>query len=576
MGKVVFGAAVAASLFTSTAASGQAIILRTGLNDRISKLPGIEAQLDQHGNLKAGYYRVTIEDAGASNAAVCPRIKYKLVGAKAQEDWKSSKDKIYHEIFDKNVSWTLTGELAVDAPGIAEHFATTLRFASIKDAEDSTCEVSVGDPDKGVSWESFLIPINRNLHHFGDKVRLKLKVNYSNKADKGRIKNLWDGISYGVSAIVPGASAVLEAVAPKAEAEVDKLLDKSNAAETMLTLDYDPTSVAPNSYYIDLGFFHDKPVENQPGKSGIIVKVDYVATVFANGRFFAPIATPNSALLAKQVRTAGGFKDVASLFKANEYSELKNTASLDTFKATCTSALNGLVQSGLAESDAAIAVRSLGIENAALKTRLHEVDCLMQRNDLLKHVGMEIITPVEPVVVEKSKATQAAMHNTFELLGAALQTNNAGDAFTAGFADNVQLFVDDKGKAALGLQTNTVTLPRQQLVLTLANAMDRIGCFVPRLSRTEAIGMRPNLIVSSPTDFVGATAMKLKTPLADGTAVLVATYLANGFSPPATNQKISFISVTGANYANDDVRKDMTENRRPASCNEAWMDGLFN
>jgi len=58
---------------------GQANDLASGLQNRIVKLGGTTPERNSSGDINAGYFRMIVEDSGAANAAICPKVKYQQV-----------------------------------------------------------------------------------------------------------------------------------------------------------------------------------------------------------------------------------------------------------------------------------------------------------------------------------------------------------------------------------------------------------------------------------------------------------------------------------------------------------------
>ncbi|MFM7402916.1 MAG: hypothetical protein ACKO1N_02230 [Erythrobacter sp.] len=376
-----------AALSVPAVVSAQAEVLQSGLNDRTSKLPNAAVERDAEGRVKAGYYRLAIVDSGSGNAATCPRATFNHKPREARDAWRSTGGKIASNIFDRNVSWTLTATYQVATPVPGQPISSTFRLARIENAEKVSCEVVIGDKG-GVGHRGFLIPINRNLNNFGAEIPVTFEINYSSRANKERISQLWNLGSYLTSLVVPGAVSVLEQAAPAAEQQIDKLLDESNAATVSVMLS--SLSDGAQAYYVDLGFFHEKEQDGQAGNHGLILKLEYVASVFLNEQFLRPITRSGLEILNTNVRTAQGDLPIRSLIGTDIYGTLLSTDNIEIYSTLGKTALEGLVKAGLSEIDATVFIAEIARANPNFGQRLWELTFLSDRNYLLEAVNKRI------------------------------------------------------------------------------------------------------------------------------------------------------------------------------------------
>jgi hypothetical protein len=157
-----------------------------------------------------------------------------------------------------------------------------------------------------------------------------------------------------------------------------------------------------------------------------------------------------------------------------------------------------------------------------------------------------------------------------------LQSQTVGDNLSAGFADVVALYVEEPFRSHLGMAQATATLPKRDALELLVKGFERAGCFAPRASRRELLlASRVPLMTLAATDRVGALALKLRAPSAATGIAAVMTFVARGYAEPRTAPLTEVIAITAPRAYQDNVLAELSEGRRPASCNEEWMNPVF-
>jgi hypothetical protein len=579
--KAISGSALALIGLTPYTAGAQASALKAGLQGRIveaSDAYGVTPELDTNGQVKAGYYRIMVEDKGASNAAICPKVKFAGQTKDQQKAWKSTESEIYDKVFKRKVAWSITADIAVAVTGSVDApIKTSLRLITIQNAESTSCNVSVGDPEKGIDYSSFFIPINRQLTNYGESAQVAFKASYSRESDQGRITNLWDGLSFVVSSFVPPARGVMDTLGPVGKSELTNLLDANPLASVTKNLSARPgNGQKGGAVFIDLGFFHSSP-NVQTGTtldSGVIIRVDYDASVFDSHPFYRPITTAPAKLLSQQMVVNGAPKAISDVLGAGPFATLKSAANPAGFDGGCGPALTTLTNAGLSETDATVFIWAVGMTNPNVRNALHTVECLTNRNDLLDLVGLKIVPPPppNPTLV---RASIDQIHAAFQDLNIMLKAGKASNSLTRHFAPVVQLVVDADARALLGLGSITAQLQRDELVALLTKNFAATDCFAPTAAQPDLqLPMRPAIQPLADQERVGAAAIQTKGDGPDAAYILAMRF--DGTPEGSDLPLVTSISIMRKGTDAGPVVDAVTTARRPGACTAAWMDSIFN
>lgn len=564
--------------------------LRSAMSSRVVDLTATEGaapQYDAGGSVKAGYFRLRVEPKGLQSATICPDAVRDRLSKTEREKWNAFGGAVADVVFKRNYLWGMDATVVL-RPGTSstapETASVTLSLITIKDPKHGNCEIKIGGVTgaANVDYESFLVPLGSGPANYSDRIQVDLKSGYSSVTDKKRIAQLWDGLVKPVTAaIFAPAAAVVGAVSDQAQAAIIQELSRNIIAgyPESFTADPGPGQKA-RKIFLKLDFINLPGPGGVPAVAtgGITIALEYQASVFLkNASFYRDIIDTPATLLQTVVRTSSGDKAIGSLLPATSYNQLRYTAATpELFNGGCATVRDELVKLGLSSVDASVFLWATASENpnALVRDKLWEIGCIKTAANDLSKVGIK--PPPVPTPPPGRRATLAEMYSAMDNLATMMQLNRLNGDLAKRFAPKITLIVDDRARSLLALDELVVELDKDVALQLLAQKFTRLGCYAPRSSNPElTLPMRPAYPPAlNPTERASA-AIALLGGLEglEGEPFLVSFKYGPVVDPEVP--QINAVSIAARGSDIGPVVREVTENRRPVSCNESWMNPVF-
>jgi hypothetical protein len=564
------------------------VTLRTGLQGRVIEPAdkGVQPQLDSSNHVQAGYYRLRFKPTNVADASICPRTAFK--SNEQFKKWRSKEGDLTQQIFDTKGIWSLTAAVKLYANG-TEYTAREIRLIRIENPEEQDCKIIIAGSETGdlaaIDAATFPVPINYTNTVYSDSLNVVLKSEFKMEGNQKRIDALWSGLNLFATTVSAGLGPIVGAVTPIGKTETKKLLDDDVQTVVPISFDSEPSpGERANRVYIHLGF---PPLTEPPPaspKGGMVVELDYQASLFRTGQFYNPAVsiTAEQVLSAKPLPpvpgAAGGLRTVREGLDANVWDALKDATSISAFDSACTVARPALIRLDLSDVDASLFLWAVASKSAhkEVSGNLDKLACFSpaSRADIAK-MGVKIVAPP----VEGTVATLKDMYSAMKDAGRIMQdeTNYPGSAvdaeLTDRFADQIRLVLADEVSLAFsGLPDPSDVRSRTEVAAFLATKFSHIGCFAPRESRADLpLPLRPKL-VDLPAKGRASAALALSRE-----AVPRPFILSFGFEPAAPSKPAQISTIIMGRRGGDKgtVMQELTVDRRPASCTQTWMDEIF-
>lgn len=583
-------AALATPLAVSAQSDTGASTLRTGLKGRIVNLrpQGVDPERDDAGRINAGYYRLRFVPEEIADATICPRRAFQ-----ADADfrrWRNSEDALYQRIFDSKGIWSLTARVIVHNNG-ADAVPREIRLVAIENPEERNCKIKLAGSEPGdlaiLDAASLLVPFNYRNTVYDDTIQVAVRSTYKLEPNGERLDMLWAGLKLFATAASAGLGPIVGAVTPLGKTETAEMLTTDVESAAPILFEGTPTAgQRANRAFVHLAF---PPLASPPPaapKGGMIIALDYQASLFRRGQFYkaaVPI-TASEVLQATPIPSrdaaAPGLRTVRDALGNGIYDALSGANTVGAFDGVCTIARPALQKLDLSDVDADIYLWAIASTSThdAVRQNLDKLACFgtAERANLAK-MGVKI----EKVIIEPvtRRATVPEMHAALTNLGGILQGATADPRYRlnpdlAGrFADRINLVMADDAAVALMRQPEqSGERPRDEVLTLLGQNFSNIGCYAPRADRVDLLlPLRPRFFELPANGRAGA-AIALSREVTPRPFIL-----SFGFAPvvdpgPA---KVSTILISRRGGDNGEVVREIVGDRRPSSCNSPWMDEVF-
>lgn len=565
---------------------------RTGLKGRIveQRAQGVEPTRDASGRIDAGYYRLRFEPTLITEAAVCPRRTFRTSQDFAR--WRSQEEALYQKIFDKEGVWSITARANLHVGGV-DRTPREIRLIAIENPEERNCKLKLAGSQDGddmlLDQASVLVPFNSSNTVYEDRLKVGFKSVYKLEPDDARLDQLWSGINLFATTVSAGLGPIVGAVTPLGKTETARLLTTDVEAEAPVWFEADPgTGRRANRVFVHLAFPPLPQTLPQTLSGGMTIYLDYQASLFRRGQFYAsafPTAAPVRAaevLSATPIPStnaaAPGLRTVRDALGNGVYDALANAATPATFDGACSTARPALRALDLSEVDADVYLWAVAASSSRPEVSQHlgKLACFgeAQRANL-KKLGVVVVDEV--IVPPTTQATLGDMHAAMTSLGGIMQGGPGAPLnpdLTVRFAERIRLVLaDDAAQGLIAQSEPSVERPRDEVLGLIAQHFSNIGCYAPRLGRDALmLALRPRFF-ELPANGRASAALALSRE-----ATPRAFILSFGFAPVPENgkAKIATVLIGRRGADNGDVVKELIVDRRPAGCNDAWMNEVFN
>jgi len=547
------------------------------VTDTLGTLP----ERDASNAIKAGYFRLRIVDQNAYSAAICPDVVYDKMDKADRNRWKEIDAKLADLAFNKSHIWGITANIAVDDGGA--HTPSEIWLINIKDPRSKKCTLKLGgsltsDASPTLDYQSQLIPFSR-VAGFNNKITVDLKSAYTEEADPARLKMMWDGLGLIGGLIFAPAAGVIKAAAPVGQQMASDALKKNFTAELPLTFDSDPgASHRSKAMFVKLDFISLSGPGDPPdaAKGGVTIYLEYLASIFSgNAASYQKIDNP-SAVLGAQMLTSTGNKTVQEQLAAAVYNSVFLAPDPAAFQNSCPIMKAELDKLGLSAVDRAVFLWAVASTNPNTKDKLYAIQCLVDAQPDLTKVQIAI----PPRVPETRLATYAELKAALDNLATMMRSGGYNDDLATRFADKIYFYAD--GETGTRLNLGNGSNDKVALLTQLSTNFGKLGCYGPRDSRPDLIlNVRPNLGPLGDKERAAA-AITSANPHGEQGAIpyiislrFAPVQLPTADNPAVVPAKVTGIFLTRRDAGNDDVLRELTDGRRPQSCTESWMDGIF-
>ncbi|WP_176590732.1 hypothetical protein [Sphingobium sp. EM0848] len=563
--------------------------LRKGLAGRVVELgsaEGIQPSRDEQGRIKAGYYRLRFTGVGLTNVGQCPRSQFP--SNSEFKKWRSAESGLYNKVFSSKGLWSITASMTLLKDNI-ERTPREIRLIRVENPEEKSCNVVVAGSQAGdaaaMESLSFPIPISSENKVYSQSLNVVLRSAYHLDPDKNRIDQVWKGLNLFATAVSAGLGPIVGAVTPNGKTETIKALTENVETAVPILFDGVPASGSRgNKVFVYLGF---PPLPTTPPtaiQGGYVIALDYQATLYREGQFFDPVhpITSDEVLAATPIPGAGGggsgLRTISAALDTNMLQTLLKAADVSAFDSACLVARPALRQLDLSDVDADLYLWAMARQSPqpGVSGNIDKLTCFgsVARANLAR-AGVTI----EDRVPQISVANLKDMHDAMTMLGFIAQSPvpASGESYPSAvldpFAEQIKIVVaDDATRAWVGLPGVVQNLSRQDALKLLASKFSRIGCYAPRAGRDDLmLPLRPEF---APLPANGRASAALILSDEDKPRPYIASL---GFDPvpKGSRAKISIIQISQRGLDADAVTKELTENRRPVSCSESWMDEAF-
>jgi hypothetical protein len=548
----------------------------------ITDAEGAQPQYDPSNAVKAGYFRLRIEPKGLSTATECPDSVLDRMAKADRNRWKAAGGKLVDVVFKRNYLWGIDATLVLrpDNAAAPDTATVNLSLITIKDPKSGNCQIKIGGKAGAptVDYESFLVALGSGPANYSDKIQLNLNAGYSAETDKDRVALLWSGLVKPIAgAIFLPAAGVVDAVAPEAQAAIIDELNRNTLGNYPETFRADPgPGKRAHKIFVKLDFVNLPPVGGAPASisGGITIGIEYQASVFLNNaNFYKDITDPPAKLLDAKIRTVSGDAQIAMLVN-NSYKPIRYDASTtQMFDGGCAAAQGDLVKLGLSPVDVAVFLWAAARANShpAISDHVWDIGCIKAAETDLAKVGIK-----SPTAPEGKRATVPQMHDAMDKLAKMIKLGAPDSDWAKRFAPKLTLITDEATRSLLKLDGLVVRIDRDAALDLIAKNFSNLGCYAPRTSSPDLLlPMRPDFPPPlASTDRASAAIGLISGGQGGASQPLILSFR---FDPVVDGElaQVSTISIAARGGDVSPVVTELTQNRRPVSCTESWMDPIF-